>query len=70
MAAGRSRGAVAGRAERSVAVGAVTGGRTVLLTGGLGGAHLAPALARALGPQRLTVVVNVGDDLDWHGLRV
>ncbi len=48
----------------------VTGGRTVLLTGGLGGAHLAPALARALGPGRLTVVVNVGDDLDWHGLRV
>lgn len=51
-------------------VGPVTGDRTVLLTGGLGGAHLAPALARALGPDRLTVVVNVGDDLDWHGLRV
>jgi LPPG:FO 2-phospho-L-lactate transferase len=50
--------------------GPVTGGGTVLLTGGLGGAHLAPALADALGPGRLTVVVNVGDDLDWHGLRV
>ncbi len=48
----------------------MTGGGTVLLTGGLGGAHLAPALARALAPGRLTVVVNVGDDLDWHGLRV
>ncbi len=48
----------------------VTGGGTVLLTGGLGGAHLAPALARALAPGPLTVVVNVGDDLDWHGLRV
>ena len=60
----------AGRAERSVVVGPMTGGHAVLLTGGLGGAHLAPALARALGPGRLTVVVNVGDDLDWHGLRV
>lgn len=60
----------AGTAQRFSVVGPVTGGHTVLLTGGLGGAHLAPALARALGPARLTVVVNVGDDLDWHGLRV
>lgn len=45
-------------------------GRVVLLSGGLGGARLAPALARRLGPGRLTVVVNVGDDVDWHGLRV
>lgn len=61
---------VAGRAVRYVADVPVTGGRTVLLTGGLGGAHLAPALARALGPGNLTVVANVGDDLDWHGLRI
>lgn len=54
----------------SRAAGPVTRGATVLLTGGLGGAHLAPSLARALAPGRLTVVVNVGDDLDWHGLRV
>jgi len=45
-------------------------GGVVLLTGGLGGARLAPTLARVLGPGRLTVIVNVGDDLDWHGLRV
>ncbi len=45
-------------------------GGVVLLSGGLGGAQLAPALARALGPVSLTVIVNVGDDLDWHGLRV
>src|SRR5450756_68957 len=44
--------------------------RRVLLTGGLGGAHLAPTLAEVLGEQNLAVVVNVGDDLDWHGLRV
>lgn len=42
----------------------------VLLSGGLGGARLAPALRDALGPGALTVVCNVGDDLDWHGLRV
>ena len=44
--------------------------RIVLLAGGLGGARLAPALARELGPGKLTVVANVGDDLDWMGLRV
>lgn len=44
--------------------------QVVLLTGGLGGARLAPALRDALGPGRLTVVANVGDDLDWHGVRV
>ncbi|HSD11865.1 MAG TPA: 2-phospho-L-lactate transferase CofD family protein [Candidatus Binatia bacterium] len=42
----------------------------MLLAGGLGGARLAPALARVLGPGRLTVVANVGDDLEWMGLRV
>jgi LPPG:FO 2-phospho-L-lactate transferase len=44
--------------------------RVVLLAGGLGGARLAPALARTLGRGRLTVVANVGDDLEWMGLRV
>ena len=44
--------------------------RFVLLAGGLGGARLAPALARVLGPGRLTVIANVGDDLEWMGLRV
>lgn len=41
-----------------------------LLSGGLGGARLAPALRDALGPGRLSVISNVGDDLYWHGLRV
>jgi LPPG:FO 2-phospho-L-lactate transferase len=44
--------------------------QVVLLTGGLGGARLAPSLRDVLGPDRLTVVANVGDDLTWHGLRV
>ncbi len=44
--------------------------RTVLLAGGVGGARMADGLQRVLPPELLTVVVNVGDD-DWfHGLRV
>ncbi|WP_326537925.1 2-phospho-L-lactate transferase [Pseudorhodoferax sp.] len=42
----------------------------VLLAGGVGGARMAEGLRRALPAASLTVVVNVGDD-DWfHGLRV
>src|SRR5262245_66605657 len=44
--------------------------RFVLLAGGLGGARLAPALSGILGPGRLTVIANVGDDQEWMGLRV
>jgi LPPG:FO 2-phospho-L-lactate transferase len=44
--------------------------RVVLLTGGLGGARLTPHLRDELGPDRLTVIVNVGDDLTWFGLRI
>lgn len=44
--------------------------QVVFLTGGLGGARLTPSLRDTLGPGRLTVVANVGDDLDWHGVRV
>jgi len=45
-------------------------GAVVLLAGGLGGARLAPRLGRILGPGRLSVVANVGDDFHWHGLRI
>lgn len=44
--------------------------RVVLLAGGVGGARMAAGLARALPPQALTVIVNVGDDDEFHGLRV
>jgi LPPG:FO 2-phospho-L-lactate transferase len=45
-------------------------GRIVLFVGGVGGAKLAYGLARALPPERLTIVVNVGDDF-WHlGLKI
>ena len=42
----------------------------VLLAGGLGGARLAPALVRELDARTVTIVANVGDDIDWMGLRV
>ena len=51
-------------AERSGA-----GPRVVCLAGGVGGAKLAHGLQAHLG-ERLTVVVNTGDDLERHGLLV
>ena len=53
------------------AAGAGTGGpgRVVALAGGVGGAKLAFGLQAHLG-DRLTVVVNTGDDLERHGLLV
>jgi LPPG:FO 2-phospho-L-lactate transferase len=45
--------------------------RTItVLCGGLGGSRLVDALARAVGPDGVTAVVNVGDDLEFLGLRV
>jgi len=41
-----------------------------LLAGGVGGARMAQGLAQVLPPEQLTVLVNVGDDEDFHGLRV
>jgi LPPG:FO 2-phospho-L-lactate transferase len=46
------------------------GPRLVLLTGGFGGARLVPHLADVLGPGRLTIIANVGDDLTWLGVRI
>jgi LPPG:FO 2-phospho-L-lactate transferase len=41
-----------------------------LLGGGVGCSRLAVPLAEALGPGELTLVVNTGDDLWRHGLRI
>ena len=38
--------------------------------GGVGGAKLALGLAKVLPPERLTIVVNTGDDETFHGLHV
>ena len=44
---------------------------TVLaLSGGVGGAKLALGLSQVLAPERLTIVVNTGDDEEFHGLHV
>jgi LPPG:FO 2-phospho-L-lactate transferase len=44
--------------------------RVVLLSGGVGGARFACGLADELGPGQLTVVGNVGDDVEVLGLHV
>lgn len=44
--------------------------RLVVLCGGLGGSRFVDALARAAGPEAVTAVVNVGDDVEILGLHV
>jgi LPPG:FO 2-phospho-L-lactate transferase len=46
------------------------GFHVLALAGGVGGAKLVLGLARVLPPERLTVVVNTGDDDVFHGLNV
>ncbi len=42
----------------------------VALVGGVGGAKLAHGLAQILPPERLTIIVNTGDDFWHYGLRI
>lgn len=44
--------------------------RVTVLAGGVGGARLADGVAHAAPDVELTVIVNVGDDFEWEGLRV
>ena len=44
--------------------------RYAVLCGGLGGSRFVDALARAAGPEQVTAVVNVGDDVEILGLHV
>jgi LPPG:FO 2-phospho-L-lactate transferase len=44
--------------------------RVVLLAGGVGGSKLADGLARVLPAESLTIIGNVGDDIERHGLWV
>ncbi len=44
--------------------------KVVVLAGGLGGSRLALALAETLEPAELTIVGNVGDDVEILGLHV
>ncbi|MDX1663484.1 MAG: 2-phospho-L-lactate transferase [Candidatus Promineifilaceae bacterium] len=43
---------------------------TVVLAGGVGGAKLADGFAQILSPEKLTVVVNTGDDFQHLGLTI
>ncbi len=47
-----------------------TAPRVVVLSGGVGGARLARGFNQVLPPERLTVVVNVGDDEEMYGVHV
>ncbi len=44
--------------------------KVVAFAGGVGGAKLADGLAKILDPDKLTVVVNTGDDLELFGLHI
>lgn len=44
--------------------------KVALLAGGTGGTKLAHGFARVLEPGHLTVIANVGDDFELHGLHV
>jgi LPPG:FO 2-phospho-L-lactate transferase len=48
----------------------VSQGHVLALCGGVGGAKLAAGLAAVLPPERLTIVVNTGDDFEHLGLSV
>ena len=42
----------------------------VVLSGGVGGAKFADGMAKSVGPENLTVVVNTADDLELYGLHI
>lgn len=42
----------------------------VALAGGVGGARLVDGLSQILDPGALTVIVNVGDDFEYYGLKI
>ena len=44
--------------------------KCIALAGGVGGAKLALGLSKILPPSQLTIVVNTGDDEEFHGLHV
>ncbi len=46
------------------------GGTVVALAGGVGAGKFLRGLVRAVPPSDVTVIVNTGDDIDLHGLRV
>jgi LPPG:FO 2-phospho-L-lactate transferase len=49
---------------------ASSGGNVVVLAGGTGGAKLARGMLEVVGPERLSVIVNTGDDVEIYGAHV
>ncbi|MBD2858303.1 2-phospho-L-lactate transferase [Spongiibacter sp. KMU-158] len=49
---------------------AISNGKILALSGGVGGAKLARGLAEVLAPAQLNIVVNTADDFDYWGLRI
>lgn len=49
---------------------AMSSGKFLALSGGVGGAKLVRGLAECLSPSQLQVVVNTADDFDYWGLRI
>jgi LPPG:FO 2-phospho-L-lactate transferase len=47
-----------------------SGGEVVVLAGGTGGAKLARGMLDVVGPQRMSVLVNTGDDIEVYGALV
>jgi len=45
-------------------------GQVVVLAGGTGGAKLARGMLDVVGPERLTIVANTGDDVEIYGAHV
>jgi LPPG:FO 2-phospho-L-lactate transferase len=44
--------------------------RITVLAGGVGAARFLDGLVRVVDPAEVTVVCNVGDDFEWHGLHI
>lgn len=44
--------------------------RVTVLAGGIGAARFLAGLQRVIAPESITAVCNVGDDLDWLGLKI
>ncbi len=44
--------------------------KVAVLAGGVGGARFVQALMEAIEPREVTVIANVGDDLELHGLYI
>ena len=64
----REHGSSNARSDNLVALSET--GSVVVLTGGTGGAKLARGMLDVVGPERLTVIANTGDDIEIYGAHV